>query len=29
MKKYFSLLLFPLILWACENKAYDMDTLNK
>lgn len=29
MKKYFPLLLFPLILWACENKAYDMDNLNK
>ena len=29
MKKYFSLFFFPLILWACENKAYDMDTLNK
>ena len=29
MKQYFSLLLFPLILWACENKAYDMDNLNK
>lgn len=29
MKQYVSLLLFPLILWACENKAYDMDNLNK
>ena len=29
MKEYFSLFFFPLILWACENKAYDMDTLNK
>lgn len=29
MKKYLSLLLFPLVLWACENKAYDTERLNK
>jgi len=29
MKKYLSLLLFPLVLWACENKAYDTEKLNK
>ena len=29
MKQYVSLLLFPLILWACENKAYDTENLNK
>ena len=29
MKQYVSLLLFPLILWACEKKAYDTENLNK
>jgi len=29
MKKYFYLLFFPLVLWACENKAYDTENLNK
>ena len=29
MKKYLSILLFPLVVWACENKAYDTERLNK
>lgn len=29
MKNFFYLLLFPLLLWACENKAYDTEKLNK
>ena len=29
MKNYLSLLLVPLVLWACENKAYNTERLNK